>query len=152
MGAVGAEIVGEAVYVRLRTLVGHDRLGDEVWSHGEEPAGQGGTWGGLLGMSWRDAMAGMAPRPRPAGTRVENVLVNPSTTTYDRTDEGHPEAIECDLTLHFPREFDEDLRGAIVSVRGTDYDVVGAPVRYTDANLPPGCPWNLTAKVARRDG
>ena len=83
---------------------------------------------------------------------LENVLVNPSTTTYDRTDEGHPEAIECDLTLHFPREFDEDLRGATVSVRGTDYDVVGTPVRYTDANLPPGCPWNLTAKVARHDG
>ena len=73
-------------------------------------------------------------------------------TTYDRTDDGHPEALECDLTLHFPREFDEDLRRAIVSVRGTDYDVVGTPVRYTDANLPPGCPWNLTAKVVRHDG
>jgi hypothetical protein len=124
MGAVGAAIAGETVHVRLRTLVGHDRLGDEVWSHGEEPA----------------------------DVRVENVLVNPGTTTYDRTDEGHPEAIECGLTLHFPREFDEDLRGAIVSVRGTDYEVVGTPVRYTDENLPPGCPWNLTAKVARRDG
>jgi hypothetical protein len=83
---------------------------------------------------------------------VGNVLVNPSTTTYDRVDDGHPEAIECDLTLHFPRGFDEDLRGARVTVRGVEYEVIGSPQRYTDANLPPGCPWNLTAKVVRFDG
>ena len=148
---MGTPIFGETVYVRLRTLVGHDRLGDEVWSLGAKPAGQG-TWGGLLGMSWGNAMAGKPPRPQPCGIRVDDVVVNPSTTTYDRTADGHPEAIECDLTLCFPRWFDEDLRGAVVTVRGVDYDVVGAPVRYTDENLPPGCPWNLTAKVVRHDG
>ena len=110
------------------------------------------TVGGLLGMTWGAALAGERPSPQPVGIRVENVLVNPSTTTYDRVDDGHPEAIECDLTLHFPRDFDEDLRGARVTVRGTEYEVIGSPQRYTDANLPPGCPWNLTAKVVRFDG
>jgi hypothetical protein len=145
-------IVGETVWVRLRTLVGHDRLGDEVWSYGDEGHGQNGTWGGLLGMAWGNVLSGEVPVTEPAGMRVENVLVNPSTTTYDRVDDGHPEAIECDLTLHFPRGFDEDLRGARVTVRGTEYEVIGSPQRYTDANLPPGCPWNLTAKVVRFDG
>lgn len=83
---------------------------------------------------------------------VDDVLVNPSTTTYDRKGDGHPEGVECDLTLHFPRGFDRDLRGARVIVRGTAYEVVGDPQRYTDANLPPGCGWNLTAKVVRFDG
>lgn len=152
MNLSATPIAGETVWVRLRTLVGHDRIGDEVWSYGDQTPSQGGTWGGLLGMTWGAALAGERPSPQPAGIREENVLVNPSTTTYDRVDDGHPEAIECDLTLHFPRDFDEDLRGARVTVRGTEYEVIGSPQRYTDANLPPGCPWNLTAKVVRFDG
>lgn len=152
MNLSATPIVGETVWVRLRTLVGHDRLGDEVWSYGDEVPDKVGTWGGLLGMTWGGALTGESPTPQPVGMRVENVLVNPSTTTYDRIDDGHPEAIECDLTLHFPLSFDEDLRGARVTVRGTEYEVIGSPQRYTDANLPPGCPWNLTAKVVRFDG
>ena len=152
MNLSATPIVGETVWVRLRTLVGHDRLGHEVWSYGDEAPDQGGTWGGLLGMTWGNVLSGEVPETEPAGMRVENVLVNPSTTTYDRIDDGHPEAIECDLTLYFPRGFDEDLRGARVTVRGTEYEVIGRPQRYTDSNLPPGCPWNLTAKVVRFDG
>lgn len=143
-------IVGETVRVLPRTLTGHDRLGDEIWSYGDEP-GADGTWGGLLGLTWGGALQGDRP-PQTAGVVVEDVLVNPSTTTYDRVGDGHPEAIECDLTLYFPRDLDLDLRGARVVVRGDAYEVVGDPQRYTDANLPPGCRWNLTAKVVRFDG
>jgi hypothetical protein len=150
MGHLGNPIVGETVCVLLRTLAGHDRLGDEVWSYGEE-APPDGIWGGLLGLTWGGALDGERPQ-HVAGVAVDDVLVNPSTTTYDRKDDGHPEAVECDLTLHFPRGFDRDLRGARVIVRGVTYEVVGEPQRYTDACLPPGCRWNLTAKVARFDG
>lgn len=83
---------------------------------------------------------------------VNNVLVNPSTTTYDRIIDGHPEAIECDLVLYWPREFTADMRKAQVTVRGIDYVVIGSPTRYTDANLPYGCEWNLVTKVVRYDG
>ena len=52
--------------------------------------------------------------------------------------------------LCFPKGADVDLRDATVTVRGTDYKVVGDPKRYTAANTPG--PWDLTCEVTRTDG
>lgn len=149
----GANITGETVYVSFRHLTGYDRFGDEVWEYDATPPTPGTphTWGDLLGMTW----GGDTSTDEDEGTgalRVDNVLVNPSTTTYDRIRDGHPEGMQTDLVLYFPREFDHDMRGARVQVRDYLYDVVGDPERYTDANLPSSCAWNLVVRVRRYDG
>lgn len=148
----GASITGETVYVSFRRLSGYDRFGDEVWVYDSTPPtpSRPRTWGDLLGMTWgRDPSNNSST---PTALQVDNVLVNPSTTTYDRITEGHPEGIQTDLVLYFPREFNQDMRGARVQVRGEMYEVVGDPERYTDANLPPACSWNLVVRVRRFDG
>ena len=83
---------------------------------------------------------------------VKNVLINPSTTTYDRIRDGHPEGIRCDLVIYMPKDFDRDVRGACITVRGVDYDVVGSPITYTPENLPASCAWNMVIKLRRSDG
>ena len=167
-------IAGETVRVLLPTLVGTDDFGNEVWTYAGDldglaweglapyawQAALGTTWAGLLGawqaltaVPWSQAALRTWGRAACTGGAlvVANALVNPSTTTYDRNEPGRPHGMECDLTLYFPREFDEDVRGALVSLRGDTYRVVGDPERYTDANLPRGCQWNLVARVARFD-
>ena len=42
------------------------------------------------------------------------------------------------------------LKDATVTVRGTDYKVVGDPKRYSAENTPG--PWDLTCEVTRTDG
>ncbi len=141
-------IAGETVWVSVPALTGIDDFGNEVWEHGKEDPGTI-TWGDLLSGTWG---GGSVPsRHRSDSVQVDNVLVNPSTTTYDRVEPGRPHGMECDLTLYFPREFDMDVRNAVVTVRGEDYRVVGDPERYTDAALPLGCLWNLVVRVARFD-
>lgn len=151
----GANIVGETVYVSFRHLTGYDRFGDEVWEYDATPPTPGTphTWGDLLNMTWGgDVSDDSTGDDETQALRVDNVLVNPSTTTYDRITEGHPEGMRTDLVLYFPRDFDHDMRGARVQVRDDLYDVVGDPERYTDANLPASCAWNLVVKVVRHDG
>ena len=152
-----ATITGETVYVSFRHLVGYDRFGDEVWEYDATPPTPSApkTWGDLLNMTWGGGASSDGDdsgNESTAALQVDNVLVNPSTTTYDRITDGHPEAIQTDLVLYFPREFNHDMRGARVQVRGDLYEVVGDPERYTDANLPAGCAWNLVVKVVRHDG
>ena len=153
-----AAIVGETVFVSFRHLVGYDRFGDEVWEYDATPPTptQPHTWGDLLGMTWGGDTSndnnGNDSGTSTSALQVDNVLVNPSSTTYDRIKEGHPEGIQTDLVLYFPREFDNDMRGARVQVRGELYEVVGDPERYTDANLPVSCSWNLVVRVRRFDG
>lgn len=153
----GANIVGETVYVSFRHLVGYDRFGDEVWEYDATPPTPSApkTWGDLLNMTWGGGASSDGDDSGDESTaalQVDNVLVNPSTTTYDRITEGHPEGMRTDLVLYFPRDFDHDMRGARVQVRDDLYDVVGDPERYTDANLPASCAWNLVVKVVRHDG
>ena len=62
-------------------------------------------------------------------TTVDNVVVCPGAT--------------ADLDSTRPN-------GVTVTVRGTDYKVVGDPKRYTAANTPG--PWDLTCEVTRTDG
>ena len=80
--------------------------------------------------------------------RVDGVLVAPETVGemgYLR-----PDGETCDYTLHFPRGYRHDLRGALVTVRGKDYRVVGAPAPYTEANVPGR--WTMPVQVVRADG
>lgn len=79
---------------------------------------------------------------------VANVLVVPSTG--DESDYLRPEGVRVDYTLHFPRGYDSDLRGAIVTVRGETFRVVGEPHSYTEANVMG--PWTMPVSVVRHDG
>ena len=92
-----------------------------------------------------------APGPSPSDALVAYVFADADIAPRDRVEPGRPHGMECDLTLYFPREFDMDVRNAVVTVRGEDYRVVGDPERYTDAALPLGCSWNLVVRVVRYD-
>lgn len=81
-------------------------------------------------------------------TDVSNVVIDPYT--YDEMDETRPDGITSSFTLHFPRGYSDDLRGALVTVRGKEYRVVGDPQPYTEANVPG--PWTMPVKVVRHDG
>ena len=79
---------------------------------------------------------------------VGNVVVAPGATTGET--KQHPDGVSVALTLHFPKSYDGDLRGALVTVRGHEYAVVGDPEGYTKANV--RGPWWLPVEVARADG
>lgn len=79
---------------------------------------------------------------------VPGVVVAPGTTTGETRQ--HPDGVSVALTLHFPKSYDGDLRGALVTVRGHEYRVVGDPEGYTKANV--RGPWWLPVEVARADG
>lgn len=81
-------------------------------------------------------------------TAVDNVVVCPGATAD--LDSTRPNGVTVAYTLCFPKGADVSLKDANVTVRGTDYKVVGDPKRYTEANTPG--PWNLTCEVTRTDG
>ena len=81
-------------------------------------------------------------------TAVDNVVVCPGATAD--LDSTRPNGVTVAYTLCFPKGADVSLRGATVNVRGDDYEVVGDPKRYAEANTPG--PWNLTCEVTRTDG
>ena len=85
------------------------------------------------------------------GNRVEayhaptyvDVLVAPSQTTD--LDGSRPDGIRADLTLHFPKSYQNPsaLRGALVTLPAPwagDYRVIGIPQPY-DPRLVPGELW-----------
>ena len=80
---------------------------------------------------------------------VPNVLVAPKTT-QDLNGSlrlaGDTSAVE----LHFPKTFTGSLAGALVEVRGVQYQVDGAPIPYTEANTP--LAWWLPVTGVRVDG
>lgn len=82
---------------------------------------------------------------------VENVLVGRADQS-DETDRGTPDAVRADITFCFPREWTGELRGARVRRGGKEYEIIGDPMRYTDANLPPDIPWNIRTRAVYRDG
>ena len=85
------------------------------------------------------------------GTEVGGVLCGRGSSV-DLVRDGQPYAIQSDKRFCFPKGYAEDLRGAIITHDGFEYEVVGEPVRSTDANMPPGLPWNLRVEAVRRDG
>lgn len=83
--------------------------------------------------------------------RVENVLVGRGTQRDD-SEQGRPDAMQTDITFCMPREWSQDLRGALITRGAKRYEVVGDPTDYTDANLPPAIPWNIRVGAVYRDG
>lgn len=79
---------------------------------------------------------------------VDNVVVCPGATAD--LDSTRPNGVTVAYTLCFPKGSDVTLKDATVTVRGTDYKVVGEPKRYTAANTPGH--WDLTCEVTRTDG
>ncbi len=79
---------------------------------------------------------------------VHNVVIVP--TTADELDETRPDGITAGYTLHFPRGYGQDLRGALVTVRGKMFRVVGDPQPYTESNV--RGPWTMPVTVVRHDG
>lgn len=89
--------------------------------------------------------------PEPAyrePERVDGVLVVPETV--GETGYLRPDGETCDYTLHFPRGYGKDLRGALVTVRGREFRVVGSPAPYTEGNVPGR--WTMPVQVVRADG
>lgn len=82
---------------------------------------------------------------------VENVLVGKGGT-YNRIEGGQPYAIEADRLFCFPKGFEEDMRGALITRNGKTYKVVGEPVDFTHENLPALVPWDLKCQAVRFDG
>lgn len=88
-------------------------------------------------------------------TEVGNVLVQTGTTAD--LDASRPEGVTVAATLHFPKSWDGDLRGARVTLPapwdwGNPYHVVGVPMPYDPQNCPPLVPWNMAVEVEATDG
>lgn len=82
---------------------------------------------------------------------VNNVLVSPGATAD--LEAARPEGVTVDLSLHFPKTYNEPLEGCEVMLpapwSGT-YAVIGAPTPYIDANTP--TPWHMPVEVAAAHG
>lgn len=90
-----------------------------------------------------------APTTERLETAISDVLVAPARTT-DVDGSIRPDGDKAALTLHFPKTFSDELRGAHVIVRGKEYAVIGAPTYYTAANTPTR--WHMPVDVEAVDG
>ena len=81
---------------------------------------------------------------------VTNVLVGSGGVEMVLRD-GQPHALRYDITFYFPLGYTDDLREAIITRNGIDYEAVDAYM-YTDRNIPPGIDWNAVVKAVRFDG
>ena len=80
---------------------------------------------------------------------VSNVVVAPADPS-DIADSVRPDGVKVAYTLHFPKDYEGDLRGCRVIVRGEPFCVVGDPQRTTDAATPGN--YNMAVEVTRADG
>ena len=88
-----------------------------------------------------------------AAQDVDNVIVQPGPTAD--LDAARPEGVNVALTLHFPKTWTGDLRGARVTLPapwtwGNPYRVVGNPEPYMDASCPTS--WHMPVEVSATDG
>lgn len=77
---------------------------------------------------------------------VDNVLIEPGDTTG--LEASRPDGANVDLTLHFPKGYEGDLRGCYVALPSPWPDtvkVVGEPQRFMVENTP--TPWNMAVAV-----
>lgn len=81
------------------------------------------------------------------GEVVSNVLIAPGTQN-DRPAADSADSVGATpaYTLHFPREFEGDLQGERLVVRGEVFRVIGCPKPYTLENN--ATPWNMPVEVA----
>lgn len=82
---------------------------------------------------------------------VDDVLVGKGETV-NLIEDGQPYAISADKRFCFPRGFEHDLRGAIITRGDGSYKVIGDPAPITDENIPPGIRWNIRCEAVRFDG
>lgn len=85
---------------------------------------------------------------------VDNVLVQPGIPEND-IESNRPEGVVIKYTLQFPKDFvygvdTEIFRGAIITVRGKDYKVVGSPDCFDSENCP--TEWCMPVYVEDSDG
>ena len=89
------------------------------------------------------------PTGSSATSREVAVLVAPGSTAD--LDASRPNGAQVALTLHFPKAWSgAPLKGALVTVRGRRYRVVGDPQPYTTANTPGR--FNMPVEVEAVDG
>ena len=92
-------------------------------------------------------------RREPYREVVPNVLIAPSTTTDDEA--ARPFGYVTTLTLHFPKDFEGDLRGCEIELPNPYpplVRVVGEPTPYMYANVPPMVPWSMPVTVEVANG
>lgn len=82
-----------------------------------------------------------------------DVLIAPGATTD--LDSSRPEGVRAALTLHFPKSWTGDLRGAKVVIGGTGrwdgtYRVIGDPMPYVPSITP--TKFCMPVEVERFDG
>ena len=88
--------------------------------------------------------------PTAAAETRETVrcIVRPGSTSDLGAE--RPNGVRTAYTLHFPKDYEGDLRGCRVIVRGEPFCVVGDPQRTTDAATPGN--YNMAVEVTRADG
>lgn len=78
---------------------------------------------------------------------VENVLFQPGggqdVTTYD-LDADRPNGVEIAVTFHFPKSYNESLRGCKITYLDKVYRVIGNPQPYMVDNTPGD--WNYAVR------
>ncbi len=84
---------------------------------------------------------------------VPNVLIAPGACA--ELDSTRPEGVRVAYTLHFPKTFSGDLRGARIALPVSfagmgKVRVIGSPEPYMDANCP--TPWHMPVEVEAIDG
>ena len=82
--------------------------------------------------------------------QVCGVLVG-SARISDLSTGGAPYTVQADLSFCFPRGYTGALRGALVERHGKTYELIDDR-ELTDANIPPGIPWNRRAFGVCVDG
>ena len=86
-----------------------------------------------------------------APVEVGNVLVCPGSP--ESMDAARPEGVVIALTLHFPKTYTGNLRGARIALGGQwegTYHVVGEPLPLQDELTP--TQWNRAVMVEAHDG
>lgn len=89
----------------------------------------------------------------PTAETVDNVLIAPGAT--DDLEASRPDGVRVDLTLHFPKTYNQDLRGCTVMLPAPwanekGYRVIGEPKPYMDANTP--TKWHMPVEVVAVHG
>lgn len=79
---------------------------------------------------------------------VDGCLVEPGATGDLGAE--RPQGVSRGVTVHFPKTYAADLKGALVDFGGRTYRVVGSPAPYMPANCPG--PWNRSAECEACDG
>ena len=79
---------------------------------------------------------------------VANVIPQPGATSD--LEASRPNGVTVSMTFHFPKTYSASLRGCLVRYGGREYQVIGDPQQYLDANCPGE--WNRPVECGVCDG